>query len=168
MEHMEIRHYLTFEFAGMNEKFVYVVSEEVKNGVRHEFLQRNWEIEGPVIEFEDTAGRKIAVNARYVRRCQALYEAGIYSTKDEQEKPDMTFVIEGMSEPLNYNDIEPDDAALIASNMAAPEDQICNFISFLDEDGEDNLIPVDRVMLLDTIHYDDEFDEELAEATENK
>jgi len=26
----EIRHYLTFDFAGMNEKFVYVVSDRIK------------------------------------------------------------------------------------------------------------------------------------------
>jgi hypothetical protein len=62
MEQMEIRHYLTFEFPGMQGKFVYIVSEDVKNSVRHEFLQRDREIEGPVIEFEDTSGRKIAVN----------------------------------------------------------------------------------------------------------
>jgi hypothetical protein len=30
MEQMQIRHYLTFEFAGMQGKFVYVVSEDVK------------------------------------------------------------------------------------------------------------------------------------------
>jgi hypothetical protein len=62
----------------------------------------------------------------------------------------MTFVIEGLSEPLNYDDIEADDAALIASVMAGTEDRICNFISFLDEDGEDNVIPADKIMLLET------------------
>ena len=51
--------------------------------------------------------------------CQALFDAGIYPIKDEREsKPDMTFVLEGRSEPLNDADIEPDDAALIASVMA--------------------------------------------------
>lgn len=169
MEQMQIRHYLTFELAGMQRKFVYMVSEAVKNSVRHEFLQRDWKIEGPAIEFEDTSGRKIAVNARCVRRCQALFDAGIYPTKDEPEsKPDMTFVIEGMSEPLNYNLIEPDDAALIASVMAGTEDRICNFISFLDEDGEDNMIPTDKIMLLESIHYDDELDEELPEESESE
>jgi hypothetical protein len=169
MEQMQVRHYLTFEFAGMRGKFLYMVSEDVKNSVRHDFLQRDWEIEGPVIEFEDTSGRKIAVNARYVRRCQALFEAGIYPTKDKPEsKPDMTFVIEGMSEPLNYDDIEPADAELIASVMAGTEDRICNFISFLDEDGEDNVIPADKIMLLESIHYDDELDEELPEESESE
>ena len=169
MEQMQIRHYLAFEFAGIQRKFVYIVSEDVKNSVRHEFLQRDWRIEGPVIEFGDTSGRKIAVNARYVRRCQALFDGGIYPTKAEPEsKPDMTFVMEGMSEPLNYNDIEPDDAALIASVMAGTEDSICNFISFLDEDGEDNVIPADKIMLLESIHYDDELDEELPENNERE
>jgi hypothetical protein len=169
MEDMEIRHYLTFEFAGLKEKFVYVVSEGVKKAVRHEFLQRDWEIEGPVIEFEDSSGRKIAVNARYVRRCQALFDAGIYPTKDETEtKPDMMFLIEGMSEPLNYNDIETDDAALVASVMAGAEDRTYNFISFLDEDGEDNVIPADKIMLLESIHYEDGLDEELHELRESE
>jgi hypothetical protein len=73
MRQMEVRHYLAFEFTGIDEKFVYVVTEEVKDGVQQELLRRNWEIDGPVIEFEEISGRRIAVNAEYVRRCQALF-----------------------------------------------------------------------------------------------
>lgn len=58
MEQMEVRHYLTFEFTGITDKFVYVVSEEIKNGAQHEFLRRDWQIEGLVIEFEESGGRK--------------------------------------------------------------------------------------------------------------
>ena len=160
MKQMEVRHYLTFEFAGIGDKFVYTVSEGVKKAVQHELLHRNWEIAGSVIEFEESGGRKIAVNAEYVRRCQALFDAGVYPPESEEEiKPDMMIVLEGMTEPLYYNDIDPDDAALVASVMAGVDSDTCNFVSFIDEDGEDNMIPVDRVMLLDSIHYEDEFDE---------
>ncbi len=108
MEQMQVRHYLTFEFTGIDDKFVYVVTEDVKNSVQQELLNRSWEISGLVIEFEDTSGRKIAVNAGYICRCQALFDAGVFSAKDADEsEPDMTIVIEGMSKPLHYNDIDP-------------------------------------------------------------
>ncbi|MFN2514246.1 MAG: hypothetical protein ABR568_22890 [Pyrinomonadaceae bacterium] len=131
MEEMEVRHYLTFEFSGIPDKFVYTVSEDVKNGVQQELLHRNCEIDGPVIEFDESSGRKIAVNAEYIRRCQALFDAGIYPPKDEDEsRPDMIIVIEGMSKPLYYNDIGPEDAALVASVMAGVDSSACNFVSF--------------------------------------
>ena len=169
MEQMEVRHYLTFEFTGINEKFVYTVTEEVKNSVQQELLHRNWEIDGQVIEFEENSGRKIAVNAGYVRRCQALFDAGIFSTKDEDEiEADMMIVIEGVSTPLYYNDIDPEDAALVTSVMAGADSGVCNFVSFTDEDGEANLIPADKVMLLESIHYEDELEEELPDEGEGK
>lgn len=164
MEQMEVRHYLTFEFPGLDDKFVYIVSEDTKNGVQQELLNRNWEIEGPVIEFEEISGRKIAVNALYVCRCQALFDAGIFPAKGEDEsRADMMIAIEGMSKPLYYNDSDADDAALIASVMAGTDSSACSFVSFTDEDGEANLIPADRVMLLESVHYDDEYDEEVGE-----
>lgn len=46
----------------MSEKFVYVVPEDVKNGVQQEFLNGEWEIHGPTIEFEEISGRKSEVN----------------------------------------------------------------------------------------------------------
>jgi len=170
MEKMEIRYYLTFEFTGVADKFVYTVAEGVKNGIREELLGRNWEVHGTVIEFEDVSGRKIAVNARYIRRCQGLFDAGIYPARDERDnsQPDMMIVVEGMSKPLSYNDIEPDEAALVASVMAGVESDVCNFVSFTDEDGEDNLIPADKIMLLESIHYDDDFAEEADEDKDDK
>lgn len=45
MEQIEVRRYITFEFTGINEKFVYPVTEEVKNSVQQELLHRNREIE---------------------------------------------------------------------------------------------------------------------------
>lgn len=75
----------------------------------------------------------------------------------------MMIVIEGMSKPLYYNEIDAADAALIASVMAEGDESPCSFVSFTDEDGEGNLIPADRVMLLESLHYDDEHDEEVAE-----
>ena len=145
MEQMQVRHYLTFEFTGIDDKFVYTVSENVKKGVQEELLNRNWEIDGPVIEFEESSGRKIAVNARYVRRCQALFDAGMFPAKGEDEsQPDMMIVMEGMGKPLYYSDIDPNDAALLASVMARPDPNICDFVSFTDEDGEDNLLPAIR------------------------
>lgn len=168
MEQMEVRHYLTFEFTGINEKFVYVVTEDVKNSVQDELLGRNWDIEGPVVDFEEISGRKIAVNARYVRRCQALFDAGRFPKDQDESEPDMMIVIEGVSKPLNYEDIDPEDAALVASVMAAPDSSVCNFVSFTDEDGEANLIPADKVMLLESIHYEDELEEEVTEKTETE
>jgi hypothetical protein len=162
VEQIEVRHYLTFEFTGINEKFVYIVTEEVKNRVQQELLHRNWEIDGPVIEFEESSGRKIAVNAGYVRRCQALFDAGIFPAKGEDESEhDMMIVVEGMSKPLYYDDIDPADAALVASVIAGPDSSGCNFVSFTDEDGEANLIPADKVMLLESIRYEDEFEDEV-------
>jgi hypothetical protein len=164
---MEVRHYLTFEFRGINERFVYTVTEDVKNSVQQELLYRNWEIAGPVIEFEETSGRKIALNAKYVRRCQALFDAGIFPSEDEDKsEADMMIVMEGVSEPLYYNDIDPDDAALVASVLAGPDSGVCNFVSFTDEDGEANLIPTDKVMLLESIHNENEFEEEVPEKGE--
>lgn len=164
MEQMQVRHYLTFEFTGIDDKFVYVVTEEVKNSVQQELLNRSWEISGLIIEFEDTSGRKIAVNAGYICRCQALFDAGVFPAKDADEsEPDMTIVIEGMSKPLHYNDIDPDDAALVASVMAGADSSVCSFVSFTDEDGEANLIPADKVMLLESIHYESAFEEDTPE-----
>jgi hypothetical protein len=164
MEQMEVRHYLTFEFPGLDDKFVYIVSEDTKNGVQQELLNRSWELEGPVIEFEEISGRKIAVNALYVCRCQALFDAGIFPAKgDDESRADMIIAIEGMSKPLYYNDIDAADAALIASVMAESDESACSFVSFTDEDGEANFIPADRVMLLESVHYDDEYDEEVGE-----
>ena len=164
MEQMEVRHYLTFEFPGLDDKFVYIVSEDTKNSVQQELLNRSWDLEGPVIEFEEISGRKIAVNALYICRCQALFDAGIFPANDEDEsRADMMIAIEGMSKPLYYNDIDAADAALIASIMAGLDSSDCSFVSFTDEDGEANLIPGDRVMLLERVHYDDEYDEEMEE-----
>jgi len=84
MEKMEIRYYLTFEFTGVADKFVYTVAEGVKNGIREELLGRNWEVHGTVIEFEDVSGRKIAVNARYIRRCQGC-STRAYIRRDTKE-----------------------------------------------------------------------------------
>lgn len=163
MEQMEVRHYLTFEFTGIDEKFVYTVTEDVKNSVQQELLQRTWKIDGPVIEFEERSGRKIAVNVGYVRRCQVLFDAGMFPPKDQEEsEPDMMIVIEGVSKPLYYNDIDPDDAALVASVMAGVDSGVCSFVSFTDEDGEANLIPADKVMLLESIHYEAELGEQLS------
>src|SRR5213594_2398180 len=101
MEQMDVRHYLSFEFTGFADKFVYSVSEEVISRVKQELLHRNWEIDGPVIEFEESSGRKIAVNAGYVHRCQALFDAGMFPAKGEDEsQPDMMIVMEGMGKPL--------------------------------------------------------------------
>jgi hypothetical protein len=161
MAQIEVRHYLAFEFTGLKEKFVYVVTEEVKNSVQQELLHRNWEIEGPVVEFEESSGRRIAVNAGYVRRCQALFDAGVFPENNQDgNEPDMMIIVEGMSKPLYYDDIDPDEAALVASVMAGPDSSVCSFVSFTDEDGEANLIPADKVMLLESIHYEDEFEEE--------
>ena len=167
MQQMEVRHYLTFEFTGIDEKFVYVVTEEVMDRVQQELLDRNWEIDGPVIQFEDVSGRQIAVNAEYVRRCQALFDAGVYPVKDEDvNEPDMVIVMEGMGKPLYYHDIDPDDAALVASVMDGVDSSTSTFVSFTDEDGEANLIPADKVMLLESIHYQGESEEELPEEIE--
>src|ERR1051325_1152832 len=136
MKQMEVRHYLTFEFAGIDEKFVYIVTEDVKKSVREELLSRNWDIDGPVIEFEEHSGRKIAVNARYIRRCQSLFDAGIFPKAEDDSEPDMLLVIEGMRKPLSYNDIDPDDAALVASVMAGADSDAYSFVSFTDEDEE--------------------------------
>jgi hypothetical protein len=161
MQEMEVRHYLTFEFTGRDEKFVYVVTEETKEGVTQDLLYQDEEIEGSVIEFEDINGRKISINRTFLRRCQAVYDAGGDPDKGEGDyKPDMIIIMEGMREPLEYLDIEPEDAALIASLVADIGLDEIGFASFVDEDGEDNLIAIDSVMLLDTLHYEDEFDEE--------
>jgi hypothetical protein len=164
---MQVRHYLTFEFASRDEKFVYVVTEETKEGFTKELLHKDRDIDGPVIEFEDITGRKVSVNGDYLRRCQALYDAGVYTQGEEEEgKPDMVIVMEGMREPLTYYDIEPDDAALVASFVAGVGLGATGFVAFTDEDGEDNLIYAEKVMLLDTLHYQDEFDEESPEGAE--
>ena len=47
--------------------------------------------------------------------------------------------------------------------MARPDPNICDFVSFTDEDGEDNLLPANKVMLLESIHYEDEFNNETPE-----
>lgn len=167
MQQMEVRHYLTFEFAGRDEKFVYVVTEETKEGVAKEILHRDRDVDGAVVEFEDVEGRKIAVTLEYICRCQALYDAGMYTEEDEEEgKPDMLIVMDGMKEPLTYYDIEPNGAALVASLVAGIGLGVSGFASFVDQDGEDNLFAVEKVMLLDTLHYEDEFDDELPEETE--
>lgn len=70
MEQMEVRHCLTFEFSGLDDKFVYVVSEDTKNSVQQELLNRSWELQGSVIEFREISGRKIAINALYLCRCR--------------------------------------------------------------------------------------------------
>ncbi len=127
-------------------------------------MNRSWELDGPIIEFEEISGRKIAVNALFVCRCQALFDAGIFPAKGEDEsRADMMIAIEGMTKPLYYNDIDADDAGLIASAIAGVDSSACSFVSFTDEDGEANPIPVDRVMLLESVHYDDEYDEEVEE-----
>ena len=168
MERMEVRHYLTFEFPGLDDKFVYIVSEDTKNGVQQELLNKSWDLDGPVIQFEEISGRKIAINALYVCRCQALFDTGIFPAKGEDEsRADMMIVIEGMSKPLYYNDIDAADAALIASVMAESDESTCRFVSFTDEDGEANFIPADRVMLLERVPYDDEYDEEVGENGQN-
>ena len=79
----------------------------------------------------------------------------------------MMILIDGMSKPLYYNDIDPDEASLVASVMAGVDDGPCNFVSFLDEDGEDNLIPVDKVMLLESIHYEDDLEDEISDEVED-
>jgi hypothetical protein len=161
---MEVRHYLTFEFTGNSKKFVYTVSEDIKTSVQDELLSRNWAIDGSVIEFQDSSGRMIAVNARFLRRCQALYDAGIFPPKGEDEtEPDMMIVMEGMNEPLCYNDIDPEDAALVASVMAGVDSEESSFVSFTDEDGEPNLVAADKIMLLESLHYDVELEEEVPE-----
>jgi hypothetical protein len=161
VKQMEVKHSLTFEFVGIDEKFVYTVTEDVKKWVQQELLGRDWNVDGPVIEFEEHSGRKVAVNARYVRRCQALFDTGILPAKAEDDnEPDMMIVIEGMSKPLCYNDIDPDDAALVASVVAGADSDAYSFVSFTDEDGEPNIIPADKVMLLESIHYENESEED--------
>jgi hypothetical protein len=142
------------------------VSADIKTSVQDELLRRNWAIEGPVVEFEDSSGRRIAVNVRFLRRCQALYDAGVFPPSAEGEdetEPDMMILMEGMKEPLNYNDIDPEDAALVASVMAGIDSEECTFVSFTDEDGEPNVIAADKIMLLESLHYDDDLEEEVAE-----
>jgi len=80
----------------------------------------------------------------------------------------MVLVVEGMSKPLHYDDIEPDAAALLASFMVGTELSENGFVSFLDEDGEDNLIPADKIMLLESVHYEDELDDEAPEKVKAK
>src|SRR6266545_4970780 len=46
--------------------------------------------------------------------------------------------------------------------MAGADLSVCSFVSFTDEDGEANLIPADKVMLLESIHYENEFEEKVA------
>jgi hypothetical protein len=74
--------------------------------------------------------------------------------------------MEGVGKPLYYNDIDPADAALVASVMVGVDSSAPTFVSFTDEDGEANLIPVDKVMLLESLRYEDDFEEEMPEQVE--
>ena len=164
---MEMRYYLAFEFKGLGEKFVYVVTKETQDDVTDELLNRGWNITGPVVEFEEVSGRKISVNSKYVTRCQALFDAGAYGAAGSEDgKPDMIIAIDGMKEPLEYHDIDPEDAGLVASVMAFPGSGETEFVAFTDQDGEMNLIPADKVMFLESIHYEDEVVEEVPETAE--
>lgn len=169
MDQIEAKHYLTFEFKEVDQKFVYTVTEDVKNSVHEELLGRDWETNSPVIEFKECSGRKISVNARYVRRCQALFDTGLFPAKDQAKTdPGMMIIIDGMTEPLYYNDIESDEALHVASVMVGVDSDSCEFVSFTDEDGEVNLIRADKVMLLERSHYKNEFEEDLPQLSQTQ
>lgn len=162
---MEIRHYLAFQLKNCEQRFVYVVTEETKKDVTEVLRAGVWgDFGSPVIKFEDAEGRIVAVNAEYIRLCQAMYDAGVYAEKSEEDiKPDLIVAVDGLSKPLVYNDIDPDDAGLAGAIFADCDLQPDSFFLIIDEDGEENLIPAGSIMLMESLHYEDEIAAEIAE-----
>jgi hypothetical protein len=169
---LNLKHYyLKFFLRGVREPLIYEVTKEEWEGVSHWFRHRDPLVLGSLLTFETATGRVVNVIPKYVALCQELWDVGIpiQKGKDPEESPyDLIMYVDGISEPLLNMEIDPDDVNMMTSILEAGGDEADEFVTFIDQDGERNWLMAGSIMLMDSIEYREEIEEETASSTKKE
>lgn len=146
-----VNYYVKFYLAGLNKPVCYKVHKNDWDEMSGIFWEHR-EIERPIralVDFTDICDDTLVrVNPQYVRLYQALYDVGDFQ-KGEPREPDRIIVyMAGLSEPLHFDGMEDEDIASLNEGLDCFEDQ--GFVSFVDQDGENNSIQVRSIVLIET------------------
>ncbi|MEN3333533.1 MAG: hypothetical protein V7641_2898 [Blastocatellia bacterium] len=156
---MEITYYLKFVFKGIDQPIVYEVTKGESDRVvaliptppEQRFVR--------FIEFETVIGRLVNVNPFYILLCQALFDMGVIVPENGDaedagiDDERAVFRVDGMEDPLVYEDVDLEEIGLVAQFLQDPEPGQGRFVSFRDEDGETNLLKVDDIILMESGNY---------------
>lgn len=154
-------YYLKFVLKDKADSLVYHVTKEEQERVSHSIINNNTHrIFGSIIEFETLSGTIVNVNLKYVALCQSLWNAG--RLEPEEESPyELVLIIDGISEPLNYDDAHVEELDLIASILQGVEPDEDAFVGFTNDDGERDFVNINNIMLMESVEYRTIYEEEM-------
>jgi hypothetical protein len=150
-----INHYVKFYLADLKEPVCYKVHKNDWDHASQEF----WEHRDPdkprstlvgfIDIYDDTLVR---VNRRHVLLYQALYDIGRFEKTDPPDLPRnrVNIYLAGLQEPLYFDNMENEDIAALNEGLDCFFGGDQEFVSFVDQDGEDNSIRVDSITLIET------------------
>jgi hypothetical protein len=150
----EVRHYLAFEIHGFKNRFLYVVEKDEHDRVSDVF--RGPDDDFPhFVSFNDRLGRRIHVNRVYILRSQSFYDVGtfedsiVYIPLEDREAAPVAVYVIGRDEPFVYNGLE-ESAFEEINEQIDLYTQDTDFVIFADEDGEQNSIRADSILLVES------------------
>lgn len=150
-----INYYLKFQFGGLKEPFVYIVGKE--DWDRVSALFEDGELPLPYfVGFDDVDGKTaIHVRPKFVLLFQALFDAGTLERKQARDGDlhRVTFYVKGIIEPVDYDYVDQDQVGELNVLLTHFHDELSEFISFMDKDGEQNSIRAESIMLIESPNY---------------
>ncbi len=154
---LNLKHYyLKFLLKGVGEPLIYEVTKEEWEGVSRWLFHHDPLVLGSLLTFTSLNGRVVNINPKYIALCQELWDVGIPVPEEYDEEEslyDLIMYVDGISEPLCNMEADPSDIGMIAAIMEAGEDEVGEFVTFVDQDGERNWLIVGNIMLMESIEY---------------
>ena len=104
------------------------------------------------VSFDTISGRTVYINCRYVLLCQVLWQGELKTLQKTEEEPDARIYLQGRAEPLEYLDADTEELRFVTQCLDN-DDALSEtmFVAITDEDGERNLIPISKIIFLDSI-----------------
>jgi hypothetical protein len=158
-------HYLKFTLEGMSDPIVYRVSKETSERVTRCFDTMDKFSLETGIEFETLKGRIINVCARYVVMCNVLWDYGRLNP-EEEEVHDLILYVSDITEPMRFEKSDPSEMQGIALALQGGAFEQEPFVGFTDQDDEALFLRGDKIMLMNSIDFYPDVEEESAETEE--
>jgi hypothetical protein len=149
-------YHIKFFFKGFPRPVIYGVSKETSDDVSSAIRDYPNQTDGPFLGFSTTTNRAVIINSDSLVLCQVLVDYGTDEPPTDADKTDeiaLSLLIDGISEPQEYVDTDENEIALIATTLEGIEPGEERFISFTDDDGEENLIKARTIIIMESIPY---------------
>ncbi len=149
-------YYLKFQLEG-GKTFVYSVDKADWERIGGVFENLDDRRLFTIVNFTNIDDKRlIHVNPAYVLFHQALFDAGRRvreSSEEVVERDRVTFYLQGLPEPLEYDWMDEEAIADLNFHLGLLDSLNDGFLTFYDEDNEQNSIRVSRIMLTESPDY---------------